>query len=28
MRSMPPREENLATINGLLEARRIRPVVD
>jgi NADPH:quinone reductase-like Zn-dependent oxidoreductase len=28
MRSGPPREENLATITGLLEARRIRPVVD
>jgi NADPH:quinone reductase-like Zn-dependent oxidoreductase len=28
IRSGPPREENLATITDLLEARRIRPVVD
>lgn len=28
IRSGPPREENFATITGLLEARRIRPVVD
>ena len=28
IRSGPPREENLATLTGLLQARRIRPVVD
>jgi NADPH:quinone reductase-like Zn-dependent oxidoreductase len=28
IRSGPPREQNLATITDLLEARRIRPVVD